>query len=147
MYKKTILIFVLVFFISGLTLSEQNGQKKSKGIPVAEFLPGIHQIKNRKLIKGCLLLGTFLTAIAGAVIENNRGNDFYDQYLNSVVVEDIVEFRKKAENSYRLRNYFMAGILAVWVIHLLDMKFFKKKGGIKGEIKNNSIHFGLYFSF
>jgi len=148
MIKKSILIFVLIIFISGLTLAEKDNQKNPQGISLAKFIPGIDQLKKRKILKGCILLGAFLTTISGAIIENNRGNDYYDQYQNSIVVEDIVDLRKKAEHSYRLRNYFMAGIFAVWVIHLLDLKFFnRKKGGLKGEIKNNSIGIGLYFSF
>lgn len=144
---RTVLIVVLIFFISGLTPAEQNQQKKSSGIPLVQFIPGITQLKHKKIIKGGVLLGAFVTSIAGAVIENNQGNDYYDLYLKSTVVDDIVDLRKKAENSYRWRNYFIAGIFTVWVIHLLDLKFSKKKGGLKGEFKNNSIRFGLYYSF
>jgi hypothetical protein len=154
MYKKnvmnhpqTALFVALIFFISGLIPAEQDQKKKNSDIRLVQFIPGISQLKNGKTIKGGFLLGAFLTTIGGAIISNNKGNDYYEQYLDSVIIEDIVDLRKMAENHYRLRNYFMAGIFAVWVIHLLDIKFFKKRGGIKGEIKNHGVHFGLYVSF
>lgn len=146
MIRKTILISTLIIFISGIVPGENNDKNKI-GVPLVQFIPGITQLKEGKVIKGGILLGVFLATIAGAIIKNSQGNEYYDQYLESIVVEDIVELRKKAENCYRMRNYFIMGIFTVWVIHLLDLKFFKKKGGVKGEIKNNSIRFGFYFSF
>ena len=42
----------------------------------------------------------------------------------------------------------MIGIAAVWLAHIIDLKFFKsKKGGVKGEVDKNSILIGFYYSF
>ena len=130
-----------------MSSAAQDQKKKSTGISLIQFITGITKVKKNKIIKGGVLLGAFVTSIVGAILKNNQGNDYYDQYLESAVVDDIVDLRKKAENSYRWRNYFIAGVFTVWVIHLLDLKFSKKKGGLKGELKNNSIRFSLYYSF
>ena len=139
---------MLFFLFTGFLFGEKNNKKISKGIPVVKFIPGVYQIKSGKILKGGILLGACLTTIVGAILENNKGYDYYEQYLESVDVEEIIKLRKKSENSFKNRNYYLIGLFSVWAIHLIDLKFSKKKkGGLKGEIKNNSIHIGLYYSF
>ena len=138
----------MILLLGGSWLAGEGETKLSKGVPVVEFIPGLPQLISGKVLKGSLLLGACLTTIVGAIWENQKGNDYYDQYLVSTDVEEVIELRAKAEKSYRSRNYFIIGMVSVWILHLLDLKFFKnKKGGVKGEIKNNSLYFGFYYCF
>lgn len=123
-------------------------KKKTKAIPLSMFIPGLHQLKNKQYAKGSLLLASFAGCIAGAVINNNNGNDWYRQYQSSTNVEEVILLREHTEKSFKKRNLFFAGILSVWAIHVIDLKFFKKgKGGVKGEVGKNSINLGFYYSF
>lgn len=126
----------------------KNEKKKTKAIPLTMFIPGLHQLKNKQLAKGSLLLASFASCIAGAVIHNNKGNDWYRQYQSSSNVDEVTLLRQHTEKSFKKRNLFFAGILSVWAIHVIDLKFFKKgKGGVKGEVGKNSINLGFYYSF
>lgn len=139
---------VMILLLGGGWLAGEVETQLSKGLPVVEFIPGLPQLISGKVLKGSLILGACLTTIVGVIWNNQKGNDYYDQYLLSTDVEEVIELRAKAEKSYRNRNYFIIGMVSVWVLHLLDLKFFKnKKGGVKGEVKNNSLYFGFYYSF
>jgi len=128
--------------------SSEPDKKKPKTVSITMFIPGIHQLASGKYVKGTVLLGSFLSCITGAVIHNNKGNDWYDKYIDSNNVEEIVLFRQKTEKSLKKRNLFMVGILSVWALHILDLKFFKsKKGGVKGEVGKNSFNIGFYYIF
>ena len=138
----------MILLMGGSWLAGESETQLSKGVSVVEFIPALPQLISGKVLKGSLLLGACLTTIAGTIWANQKGNDYYDQYLVSTDVEEVIELRAKAEKSYRSRNYFIIGMVSVWVLHLLDLKFFKtKKGGVKGEVKNNSLYFGFYYSF
>ena len=138
----------MILLLGGSWLTGEGETQLSKGVSVVEFIPGLPQLISGKVLKGSLILGACLTTIAGTIWANQKGNDYYNQYLVSTDVEEVIELRAKAEKSYRSRNYFIIGMVSVWVLHLLDLKFFKnKKGGVKGEVKNNSLYFGFYYSF
>ena len=126
----------------------KSDKEKPKTVSITMFIPGIHQLASGKFVKGTILLGSFLGCITGAVINNNKGNDWYDKYINSTNVEEIILFRQNTERSLKKRNLFMVGILSVWALHILDLKFFKsKKGGVKGEVGKNSFNIGFYYIF
>jgi TM2 domain-containing membrane protein YozV len=128
--------------------NSQNQEKKTKAVSISLFIPGLHQLQSGQVVKGTLLLGSFAACIAGAVIHNNKGNKWYDQYLGSTNVEEIVMLREKTEKSFKKRNLFMIGIAGIWLAHIIDLKFFKsKKSGVKGEVGKNSILIGFYYSF
>ena len=128
--------------------SSDPGKKKPKTVSITMFIPGIHQLKSGKYVKGTILLGSFVSCITGAVVHNNKGNDWYEKYINSINVEEIILSRQKTEKSLKKRNLFIVGILSVWALHIIDLKFFKsKKGGVKGEVGKNSFNIGLYYTF
>jgi hypothetical protein len=144
----------LVVNLNSVTAAEEQpdpgepDKKKPKTVSITMFIPGIHQMKSGKYVKGTILLGSFLSCITGAVIHNNKGNDWYEKYINSTSVEEIILFRQKTEKSLKKRNLFMVGILSVWALHIIDLKFFKsKKGGVKGEVGKNSFNIGFYYNF
>jgi hypothetical protein len=127
--------------------STQPEKEKPKAISITMLIPGIHQLKSKKYAKGTILLGSFIGCITGAVIQNNKGNDWYRKYKESTNVEEIVLLRQSTEKSLKKRNFFIVGILSVWVLHIIDLKFFKtKKGGVKGEVGKNSFNIGFYYS-
>lgn len=147
-YKKIIALFFLFCLVSHPLPGDTGKKDPKKAISVSLFIPGVEQIRNRQILKGGLFLGAFTATIVGALVANARGNDYYERYLASDDVDEIIELRRKAEQSYKTRNYLILGIFVVELVHLVDLKFFSgKKGGLKGEIKNNSIRLGFYYSF
>ena len=138
----------LILLLSCLVLAGQGSNQPAKGIPVEKFIPGLSQLISGKILRGSILLGACLATVAGAIWENGRGNDFYEQYLASTDVDEVIELRSRAERSFRTRNYFILGMVSVWALHILDLKFLKnKRGKVKGEVKNHSLSFGIYLSF
>lgn len=128
--------------------SSRPDKEKPKTVSITMFIPGIHQLASGKYVKGTILLGSFLSCITGAVIHNNKGNDWYKKYIDSTNVEEITLFRQKTEKSFKKRNLFIVGALSVWALHIIDLKFFKsKKGGVKGEVGKNSFIIGYYYTF
>ncbi len=121
-------------------------KKSSDGtVSIFKFIPGVSQLKSKKYVKGTLLLGSFVGSITGTFIYNNRGNHWYEQYKNSVNPEEIVLFRRYTEKSFRKRNLCIAGIFGVFILHLLDLKFFKsKKTIISGQVSGNGLTIGIY---
>lgn len=148
MLKKIILIFIVLFIGSNLFAEVQKHGEKSKKVDVIKFIPGIYQIKSGEILKGGFLLSSFITTITGAILSNSKGNDYYEQYLSSTNVEEVIYLRDRTEKKYKNRNYFIAGLFSVWLIHLIDMKFFNnKRGVINSEITKNSINVGFYYFF
>ncbi len=128
--------------------SSEPGKEKPKTVSITMFIPGIHQLAAGKYVKGTILLGSFLSCITGAVIHNHKGNDWYEKYLDSTNVEEIIRFRQKTEKSLKKRNLFIVGALSVWALHIIDLKFFKsKKGGVKGEVGKNNFNIDFYYIF
>jgi hypothetical protein len=152
---------VCVFLICCLAVSSQTwasttgtpettdpGKEKSKAVSIAMFIPGLQQLESRRYIKGALLLGFFAGCIAGAVIHNSKGNNWYEKYRTSTDVDEIIMFRQNTESSFKKRNLFMVGVLTVWLAHIVDLKFFKSKnGGVKGEAGKNSFNVHFYYAF
>ena len=151
--KKWTAFLILIFFVQILFGQEKekpkNEEPKGKqGISIIKFIPGAQQIRSGKYLKGGILLSAFTAVVIGAIIENKRGNDLYEKYMDSTDVEEIVSLRKQTEKKFKNRNYYFAGAFGIWLLHLLDLKFFKnKKGGIKGDITKKNISIGFYYTF
>jgi len=126
--------------------SEKKGKKKP--VSISLFIPGLQQFKTRKHMKGVLLLGGFVCTVAGAVVYNKKGNDWYKKYTDSIDIEEIARFRAKTEKSFRRRNLFIAGVFAVFALHVLDLKFSKSgKSGVTGGVTADSVNVGFYYAF
>lgn len=148
MRNRIVMTFLILVFWMSLSGALKQENEQVRMIPVAKFIPGIDQLFSGKTLKGGVLLSACLATVAGAIIENRCGNRYYEQYLESTDVDEIVELRKKAEGSFHNRNYCILGICTVWLVHVLDMKLFKaKKGVIKGEAKDHSVAVGFYYFF
>ena len=155
--KKRVCLFLICCLAAGSYLmasstgspdTPEPGKEKSKAISIAMFIPGFQQLKTGKYVKGVLLLGSFGGCIAGAVINNTNGNNWYKKYQVSTNVEEIILFRQYTEKSFKKRNLFMAGALTVWLAHIIDLTLFKSKnGGVKGEAGKNSFNLHFYYSF
>jgi hypothetical protein len=130
--------------------SEPESKKKDKKKPVSIslFIPGLQQFKTRRHVKGALLLGGFLCTVAGAVVYNKKGNDWYKKYTDSIDIEEIARYRALTEKSFRRRNLFIAGVFAVFAIHVLDVKFSKSgRSGVTGGVAADSVNVGFYYTF
>jgi hypothetical protein len=138
----------LVLAANGIILGVGKKKKNQEAISVTMFIPGIYQLKNKKILKGTILLGSFIGSLAGALSYNKRGNNWYEKYLNSTKVDDIIMFRQQTEKCLKRRNFCIGGMFFVWLLHILDLKFFKSgKGGIKGDFGQNKINLGFYYTF
>jgi hypothetical protein len=123
-------------------------ETKAKRVPIFMFIPGIHQLKTGQYVKGGILLAAFLGSVTGALVHNKKGNDGYSRYLSSTNVEEIILLREKTGKSFKKRNLYIAGIFSTWVLHIIDVKFFKSgKAGVKGEVGKNNIAVGFYYRF
>lgn len=146
---RRLILSLLIFNIGYFLYTRDNTfkEKKEEKVSIIKYIPGLQQIKTKKYFKGGVFLSSFIAGIAGAVIYNSRGNDSYDNYLQSKDTDEIVELRKTTENFFKKRNLFIIGSGVVFLLHLFDLKFSNKKSGVKGEIKNNSIGVSLYYGF
>jgi hypothetical protein len=150
MIKKITLVLILLFLPINIFSSEKlktPKAKTSRKIGFSYIIPGIEQIKRGYYFKGGVLFASFVSIITEGVIENKRGNDYYNIYINSVDIDEIIKTRALAEKHFKKRNYYIIGGVSVWLINLVDLKFFSKNRGIKGEIKKNYISFGFYYIF
>ena len=128
--------------------AEETKETKKKTISITKFIPGIEQLKSKQYVKGTLLLGSFIGTAAAALTYNKKGNDWYDKYRASTNVEDIILFRHNTEKNLKKRNLFIAGIFSVWLVHVIDLKFFKsKKGSIHAQVNQNEINIGFHYCF
>ena len=137
-----------MLLLSCAWLVGEEDNQLSKGVPIVKFIPGLPQLISGKVLKGSMLMGACLITIAGAIWENQKGNEYYEQYLTSIDVDEVIDLRARAEKSFRSRNYFIIGMVSVWVLHFLDLRFLKnKKGKVKGEVKSSRLSIGIYYSF
>lgn len=122
--------------------------KTTKTISLAMVIPGVQQIKNKQYVKGSLFLAAFVGSAAAAFYYNKKGNDWYAKYRASTNVEEIVLFRKNTEANLKKRNLFLVSVFSVWLLHIIDLKFFKPgKSGVKSNVGKNEIAIGVYYSF
>jgi len=155
MTKKSPLISILILLLVTHAAADADNptdskekESKPKPVSITLFIPGLQQLKNKQYIKGGILLGAFIGSVTGALVHNEKGNDWYEQYRNSTNVEEIVMLREKTEKSFKKRNLYIAGIFSVWALHIIDLKFFKSgKAGVKGEVGKNTISIGFYYCF
>jgi len=150
MKKINIILLLLALLINPLFSENKSKNKKEKDsnlISVSYFIPGIKQIEEKRYIKGILFLSSFIGSVSFAIIENNNGNSYYEQYLKSTNIEEIIELRDNTEKSYKKRNYFLISAFSIWILHLLDLKFFTKKSGVTGEINKDTFSLGIYLCF
>jgi hypothetical protein len=149
MIKRNLAIFLaLLVLVLPLRAEDENkGGEEVKPVPLLKVIPGAYQLKSGKILKGTLLLGAFCVAVAGAVIENHKGDKSYNDYLNSMDVNEVVLLRRETEDHYRARNYYIGGMLAVFLLHVLDLKFSRGKKGIQSELSKDHFAVGVYYSF
>ncbi|MGE5340035.1 MAG: hypothetical protein ACM3SY_01020 [Candidatus Omnitrophota bacterium] len=143
-------LFPSLFLRGGQDLpsdSQNPMEKKPQPVSITLFIPGIEQLKTGKTIKGTLLLGAFTASIVGAFVYNHQGLNWFDDYQQSTHVQDIIYFRSQTEKSFKKRNLCIAGIFSVWLVHLIDLKFFKsEKSGVICEADPQHFHIGFYYN-
>lgn len=147
MKKTNLSIILLILCILSIFSINEDKNKTDNKVSIVKIIPGVFQLKQNKLLKGGMFLSSFIAGISGIIINNNKGNSYYNQYLLSTETEEIVELRRKTEDKFKSRNLFIIGTSVVFLLHLFDLKFSRGKSGVKSEIKNNSINFGIYYHF
>lgn len=147
MDRHRITILLLGTFLC-LALTVNGEEKSSPLIPVSRVIPGWAQIRSGKPVKGILLLGGFLGAVTGAMIQNHQGNQAYDRYLECRDAGQITELRRQAERRFRSRNFFLIGTVGVLATHFLDLTLSKKPNAkIQGKMVDYGIHLECRISF
>lgn len=142
------MLALLVLVLPLTAEDEGKGGEEAKPVPLLKVIPGAYQLKSGKILKGTLLLGAFCVAVAGAITENRKGDKAYENYLNSMDVSEVVSLRRETEDHYRARNIYIGGVLAVFLLHVLDLKFSRgKKKGIQSELSKDHFAIGMYYSF
>lgn len=137
--------FIALVFLTFLVFPS-SASKKKKSFTL--IIPGIEQIKSGRYVKGILLAGGFVSFTAGALIKNKDGYRYYDKYRAATTPDSAVFYRKKTEENFKERNFFILGAVGVWVIHMFDLKFSgKKKAAIGGGIEKGNFYLGFRFSF
>lgn len=145
--------WILIAALLAVPLAGENNPSetnpgKSKSIPISLIIPGIEQIKNKQYFKGSLFLAAFMGSAAAAFYFNKKGNDWFDKYQASTNVEQIILYRKNTETNLKRRNLFLVSLFSVWLLHVLDLKFFKPgKTGVKSSLGKNEIDIGFYYNF
>lgn len=113
--------------------------KEKKLIHFSMLLPGVYQMKSGKWFKGSVLLAAFAATVAGAIIENKKGNDSYDLYLKAIDVNEVLLLRQESEDHFKSRNTFLCGMVVVGLFHLLDLKLFNKQKKNPLKSQKNSV--------
>ncbi len=147
MGKNSLIILIVFFILTNPVFSEGKAEAKDGKIPFSYIIPGVEQIKRGYYFKGILFLSGFSICLTEAYLKNREGNSFYDRYLKSKVIGEIISLREKTEESFKKRNYYLVGAFSVWILHILDLQFFDKKKGIKGEVHKDSFSIGFYYYF
>lgn len=138
LWKK--IVFVLLFIS---VIFPANSKKN-----ISLLIPGVEQIRHRRYVKGIFLATTFVGFTLGAILKNRDGYKYYDLYKKATDPDSAVFYRKKTEESFKDRNFFILGAVGVWVIHMLDLKFSgRKKAAIGGGIEKGNLYLGVRFSF
>jgi len=149
---KILVSLLIIWLLLPLPLSaqakdgEKNTKKTRKPAPISRYIPGLHQLKNKKYLKGGLLTTSFLCVSVAAVVFNHRGNQWYQKYQDSGNVNDVVLFRKKAERSFKNRNIAIVGIFTIWLVHILDIKL-SRKATLNASINPGHAVVGFTFRF
>lgn len=95
------------------------------------ILPGWGQFYNGDKIKGAAFtiveVGLFGTAVTMHLLGANKEDEYKNKYKNTECTEDakkcseeVTALKQDGENYYKLRNYFIYGGAAVWVLNVLD---------------------------
>ena len=153
MLRKLIILTVFILLYTHTSAHIQNFLQDTKSEPGRNLIsptlliPGIEQIKNKKYLKGTLFLACFTATITGALINNHKGYDFYNQYLESRDVQEIACLRENSETAFKRWNLFLISAFSIWFFHLIDLKIFKKGGTIKSEVNlaHNGFSCCIYF--
>ena len=112
------------------------------------LIPGMEQFKEKKYAKATVLAGSFLGFTIAAILKNQDGYKYYDRYRAATDPDSAVYYRKKTEQSFRDRNFFILGAIGVWLIHIIDLEVSrKKKARIGGGIEKGNLYICFAYRF
>ncbi len=143
------IVFTLLIRTTLGALDQQEQKEIENDNPIGwlDLIPGLRQLEKNRRITGYALLSGFCAGIGGAVLFHLRGRDRYRAYLDSTRIDEVIRFRDQTEKAFLGRNLFLAGTLAVWVVHVLDLTIQAKRSRIKGEFTENCLRITFSYSF
>lgn len=154
--RISIIILLFTIFSFGSIFPDETsggtaGDKKA--LERSLIFPGLGQLMEKKYFNGIVFLAGELFCITNFIINNNKGNDAYENYKIAGNSGDAVTWREKAEKYDKTRNIFLLAGAGVWILNMIDIFFHIKKKykkkislSLKHE-KNNKISFGIAYSF
>lgn len=144
-----ILIIIVAFPLKGSSEVKGDLPEFKRPLELSLLFPGMGQIKEKKYLKGALLITSELYTIYKIIYNNGKGNSSYIKYKNALSKNDAVKYRREVEEFDKKRNIYIAAGIGIWVINLIDIYFHvKKKSQLIIRIKNEENKtFTLGFSY
>ncbi|UCG42724.1 MAG: tetratricopeptide repeat protein [candidate division WOR-3 bacterium] len=84
------------------------------------LVPGLAQIRNRKPVRGYLLLGAGAVSVAGLVFTYVNYQQAHDQYLAATELQEIEDRYRTANTWYQARSVSIGTTGAIWLYSLVD---------------------------
>ncbi|MEO0114753.1 MAG: hypothetical protein ABIK93_04705 [candidate division WOR-3 bacterium] len=116
-----------VFQAAKLELAKQIKEKseKKRPDPLFYFYPGLFQIRNEKKTKGFIIFSLQTGSLFGFVTSSILTPIYHQRYLEQTEPTRIEQAYRQYQTVYITRQVFGLGIIASYVIHILDIKFFE----------------------
>ncbi len=136
-------IFFLLFFLlfNFQSFSQEKNTKKEKpklsSLEKSILIPGWGQLAEKRYLEGIAFLTLEAGAIAGIIVNAQKGNKYYNHYKEADNIPDAVKYRELTEKYDIRKNKFILAAGAVWALNLLDMYLIYQK-----KNKNLYIFFG-----
>jgi len=131
--KRNILValfFILLFqfFMPSYLYGETKGRKEDsrsfktriESSARSFVLTGWGQVYNDQPIKGLLFFGSEVAVLTTAFIFGKISNDYDNEYQTATNPDDAMNYYKKANDYYKLRNAFLWTSLGVWAYNVID---------------------------
>lgn len=107
----------------------QDREKGASGTSTSAFgplqksllIPGWGQLVEKRYVEGIAFLSAEVICLAGAIVNNHRGNQNYGLYQKAASSEEAIRYRQIIEKYDTRRNEFLLAAAAVWAANLLDI--------------------------
>lgn len=113
------------------------------------ILPGWGQFYNGEKIKGGIITLAEIGLFATATVMHLKGANKEDEYKKldctdqgNECIDKVQKLRSEGEDFYKMRNYFIYGGAAVWVLNVLDAYLSGKD--FNSALKSSQNNFGIY---
>ncbi len=155
-YKQ--ITVIIIFSLTCIQLINPENKRNNvttdkRALEKSLLFPGWGQIHEKQYLKGGLFIAAEVIAIAGMVINNNKGNDSYINYRMAEVGNEAVMWRKETEKFDKRRNLFIVAGIGIWIANMVEIYIFNKRKN-KKRVKislirgiNNEVFIDLSYGF